>query len=43
VHLPRDVRPARARNDMGTVLVSGAGPAVAYWLRRYRFTVTVVE
>ena len=31
---------------MSTVLVSGAsiaGPAVAYWLRRYGFTVTVVE
>ncbi|MFC7985993.1 FAD-dependent monooxygenase [Streptomyces sp. NPDC057336] len=30
----------------GTVLVSGAsiaGPAVAFWLRRYGFTVTVVE
>ncbi|WP_419999934.1 FAD-dependent monooxygenase [Streptomyces boninensis] len=30
----------------GTVLVSGAsiaGPAVAYWLHRYGFTVTVVE
>ncbi|WP_217251078.1 FAD-dependent monooxygenase [Streptomyces sp. AC602_WCS936] len=30
----------------GTVLVSGAsiaGPAVAYWLQRYGFTVTVVE
>ncbi|ATL31158.1 FAD-dependent monooxygenase [Streptomyces formicae] len=34
------------RTAKGTVLVSGAsiaGPAVAYWLRRYGFAVTVVE
>lgn len=36
----------RSNTSKGTVLISGAsiaGPALAYWLHRYGFTVTVVE
>src|SRR5947209_4379324 len=38
--------PAPSRRAMSTVLISGAsvaGPALAYWLQRYGYEVTVVE